>query len=183
MIPCVRCCGLLAAMLLSSAAIAAEPVFKCVDAQGAVAYQDKPCPRAAQQTEVEPSEHVSPPAGAPDEPAARAPAARDASAPRTPRAPTAAAVPAESWQCNASDGEVFYRHDVCPDTITTTITQVCGKRGCIDRTNTAHVTASAVTRAEACGQIHAPAAGDRPGHQHDQTVSTYEHDLGHDPCD
>ena len=173
----------------------AQTVFKCVDAHGNVSYQGKPCPLAATQTQMELSGEnaklAAPNAAAPKGTRAAAQTPADSSAPVPPAgsatAATAADSPssnaaAESWQCTASDGEVFYRHDACPGTITTTITQVCGKRGCFDQTNIAQVSAKAIPREEACSQINARMVSDRAGHQHDQTVSTYEHDLGHDPC-
>jgi len=39
-----------------------------------------------------------------------------------------------------------------------------------------------VPRDEACQRIHSAGAIGRAGHQHDEDVSTYDRNLGRDPC-
>jgi hypothetical protein len=44
------------------------------------------------------------------------------------------------------------------------------------------VSSSRIPRDEACREIHTAGSIGRAGHQHDENVSTYEHNLGRDPC-
>jgi hypothetical protein len=155
-----------------------------MDAQGALAYQQLPC--AADQTEG--SLRLAPePAYAPS-PQYRieAPTAqRVAYAARERRDSPERAT---SWECRASDGQVFYRHSTCPRSIAAdaTATHIGGRNP--SRSNHGEVrgnvpvTSRRIPREEACAQIHAAGAVGRSGHEHDDDVGTYERNLGRDPC-
>ena len=99
-----------------------------------------------------------------------------------------------SWECRASDGEVFYRHARCPHSVpgdgvmrstgTYAISRGRGKRGgARDAWSPVPLHARKVSRAQACRQINAVAAVDRDGSARDERASAYEHDVGRDPCD
>lgn len=156
--------------VLSAMAVAwpahAQSVYRCRDAKGALAFQDKPCAAGQAQKEVA------------IEPAPAYAASPDYSVGKPERASRVARVPARasarnaepmSFECRAANGEVFYRHGRCPATIR-------GKgRGA---TSTA-VTSSAIPRAEACARM---AHTSHAGSERDETVSTYERNQGRDPC-
>jgi len=144
----------------------AQSVYRCRDVHGALAFQDKPCAAGQVQKEVAiepaPAYAASPDYGV--EKSSRAPRAARSSS-RT----AARSTEPMSFECRAANGEVFYRHGRCPATIR-------GKgRGA---TSTA-VTSSAIPRAEACARM---AHTSHAGHERDETVSTYERNLGRDPC-
>jgi hypothetical protein len=88
------------------------------------------------------------------------------------------------YECRASDGEVFYRLGGCPRSIAagsdgSTGGKKGGKKGAA---GTVSVSARPIPRAEACAEMHRAGAVGRSGHEHDETVSTYDRDLGRDPC-
>jgi hypothetical protein len=47
---------------------------------------------------------------------------------------------------------------------------------------TLHVSSQRIAREEACREIQRAGAAGRAGHEHDEVVSSYEHNLGRDPC-
>jgi hypothetical protein len=108
----MRAPRLLAAMLaLSSATAAAEDVYKCTNAQGDVAYQDRPCPANAQEAQLHLPD-APPPAPAP--PVAAEPALESAppqsAQPLQPRAP----LPALFVCQNAEDGSIYVSENGAP---------------------------------------------------------------------
>lgn len=154
---------LLLLALLATSPLNAQSVLRCVDEHGVVAFQDHPCVAGQFQREVviEPAPEYQP---SPDY--AASPARQKRAATR-PARPQHAAEP-RSFECRAANGEVFFRHDRCPSSIR-------GARG----TPSISVRASEVSRGEACRRIEHPA---RSGHERDDRVSTYERNLGRDPC-
>ena len=109
----------LAVLLLAgyAAGVRAE-VYKCTDAQGAASFQDRPCAQAANQSVVAlapaPAYVASPTYAVERETnphgARRVAPARVASR----RGEATAAV---SYECRTADGQVFYRHSVCPHSV------------------------------------------------------------------
>lgn len=154
-------------LIVVATSLNAAPVYRCKAAGGVVAYQDQPCATGQRQSivKITPAATYAPPphyvvnkTGHP-----RTHATRRRHRHKTPI----------SYECRASDGEVFYRHGGCPHSVASA-TQP-GHR--------ANVSSRRVSRSRACAQIRRAGAIGRRGHQHDQVVSTYERDLGHDPCD
>ncbi len=173
----------------------ATPVFKCVDAQGHVAFRDSPCPPRMHQTRI--ALHPLPTIGDADEVAAeRARASaprhvRTAGHPRRHRSPRRRAKPKMSWECRAADGEVFYRHTRCPssvrgDGVVRVDYAARMSREYPHRRHNAwsrvRVHGSRIPRAEACRRIRSPGAAGRDGHLRDAHVSTYARLTGRDPC-
>lgn len=172
----------------------AASVYRCVDAHGHLAYQDTPCAARAYERKVD--VQPQPLIGAPGEHAARVAAhTRHASVPHS-RARTrrpARAKPAMSWECRAADGEVFYRHTRCPGSIPGDGVvrwkdggdPPSGKppRHRRNAWGAVSVHGRKISRAEACRRIHSAGAAGRDGHARDETVSTYDHLMGRDPCD
>lgn len=175
----------------------AASVYRCVDAHGHLAYRDTPCATHARERKVD--LQSQPLIGAPGEHAARAAAtthprthsrahARHASATARRRKTD----PPTSWECRAADGEVFYRHTRCPGSVpgdgTVRNDYVVKTKSSRTRSRQGawgHVPVHGkkISRSEACRRIHSAGAAGRDGHARDETVSTYDHLMGRDPCD
>lgn len=166
------------------AGVRADSVYKCTDAQGAVAYQSRACSPQQDETQVAimpaPARTPSPSYGA----AAEKPLQR-VHVERTSR-PVATRSAAVSYECRVADGQVFFRHSPCPHSVPADTAAYGGKpRGRRDSGSGARslsVSARVVPREEACAQMHRAGAIGRAGRAHDEDVSTYERNLGHDPC-
>ncbi|HEY8229021.1 MAG TPA: DUF4124 domain-containing protein [Rhodanobacteraceae bacterium] len=172
----------------------AASVYRCVDAHGHLAYQDTPCATHARERKLD--LQPQPLIGAPGEHAARAAETthrRDTTRSRKKSRRTARAKPVTSWECRAADGEVFYRHTRCPGSIPGDGVvrwqdggdPPSGKRSRHRRNawGAVPVHGKKITRTEACRRIHSAGAAGRDGHARDETVSTYDHLMGRDPCD
>lgn len=186
---------------LVAASAHAASIYKCLDAHGHLAYQDTPCAARTQQREID--VQPLPTIGDPSEVAASKRAltryaqasSRSARARRgTHRSSHPARKKSEtSWECRAVDGELFYRHTRCPGSIPGDGVvrwqdggdPPSGKRSRRRRNawGTVSVHGKKITRAEACRRIHSAGAAGRDGHARDETVSTYDHLMGRDPCD
>jgi hypothetical protein len=89
-----------------------------------------------------------------------------------------------SYECRAANGELFYRHGACPKQITAKSKSSGGnarKRGASD-TQTYAVSAQPLARGEVCRQMARAGSIGRAGHERDESVSTYDKNLGRDPC-
>lgn len=172
----------------------AASIYRCADAHGHLAYQDTPCATQSRQRELD--VQPQPLIGAPGEHAARAAAGTHhrsvAHPPRRTRR-SARVKQVMSWECRAADGEVFYRHTHCPGSIPGDGVvrwqdggdPPSGKRSRHRRNawGAVSVHGRKITRVEACRRIHSAGAAGRDGHAGDETVSTYYHLMGRDPCE
>ena len=172
---------LLALVLIAAAFDAcASKAYKCTNSEGAVAYQQVPCAPGSvgHRFRFAPAPVAAPPP---------AEAPRERKAPRAQRRPpvrAAAAPPATSYECRVANGEVFYLHGPCPAAVVA-VSEVRRNRGRGRSATPAQMTAVSprvIARADACRRIHAASASGRAGHERDETVSTYEKNLGRDPC-
>lgn len=172
------CRGLLAVLCLALpiAGSAAPKVYRCAAGAGPAIYQDRPCADPARQRVIEFA--PAPVADAPLVDAARA-SPRPPSAPRTPKRKAMPRAEVTSWECRAANGEVFYRHSRCPGSIPGNATGARGKRS---GAGGVAVRAIELPRREACRRIRSGGASGRAGRARDETVSTYERNLGRDPC-
>jgi hypothetical protein len=182
--PNVRRFAVRALALVSLAVVAhathAESVFRCRAADGAVAFQDHPCSAGAATSVVEiaPSPKFSPsPAYGVEHGDRVAHAAHERGS--APRGRHENAHEPMSYECRAANGDVFYRHAACPKQI--------GKSGGSGRSrgrggasDTIAVSGEALPRGEACRRM-ASGVG-RSGRDRDETVSSYDKNLGRDPC-
>jgi hypothetical protein len=175
--------GLLAAAWMCGTAHA-ESVFKCRGSDGLVAFQDHPCARAEVQSEVE--LEPAPPAAVvvvaeAEQRADRT--SRKAAHGQTGYGHTAKAkTDVVSYECRADNGELFYRHGACPKQIRAAATKSgASPRGKAGAQSYA-VTAQALDRGEVCRRIARAGSIGRAGHERDETVSTYDRNLGRDPC-
>jgi hypothetical protein len=154
--------------------VRAGAVYKCVDGSGATAFQDRPCAAAQDQREIEivpAPAHVSPPQYAVETHAQRA-NYRESRSPSRP-------VRATAYECRASDGRVFYRLGACPRSLAAEGGAVRGKSR---SGNAVSVSGHAIARDEACAQMRRAGSIGRGGHEFDEQVSTYDKNLGRDPC-
>jgi len=163
--------------------VRAESVYKCVDAHGAIAYQAQTCDASQRQSVI----NIPPaplPAPAPHYVLAR----QDEQAARPLHAARERASREMAYECRVSDGRVFYRLAACPHSIAresmnAAATSHHGKSGSTRSSGgAAQVASRRVPREEACREIHRAGAIGRDGHEFDEHVSTYERNLGHDPC-
>ena len=198
----LRWLGALVLLLAMQGAHGAS-IFKCVDASGTVAFQDTACVKQATQNEVDvrgqplidPTappyladvSHESVRGGTHDRKHADGRARASLHRPHEDKERV-------SYECRATDGEVFYRHARCPHSVSGDGIARFGSDQ--SRTGSRHgghgsragawgsvsVTSREIPRDEACRRINAAGADGRDGHARDEQVSVYEHDLGRDPC-
>lgn len=100
-----------AILAVASATVAAEDVYKCINPDGAVAYQDHPCAAGANESQIRlPNPPPAPPAPLPTDTAPTAPPTRPPPEPVQPRAPLPAL-----WACeNAEDGSRYFSENGNP---------------------------------------------------------------------
>lgn len=171
----------LAGLLLLSLAFGARAgsVYKCVDASGVAAFQDRPCATAQGQSEVE----IAPaPVYAPSPQYAIETHPRRENSRNAYRAPRAQAH-GMAYECRVSDGRVFYRLGSCPRSLAaegggTSHGKGRGRSG----GTSVSVSGHPVPREDACMQMRRASSIGRGGHEYDEHVSTYDKNLGRDPC-
>lgn len=165
-------------LLLAAASAQAGSVYRCRGTDGRVAYQDRPCTGAQQQTRIE---LATPPAPAASPDYGVTAAARPKSSSRGLRASGRAGARGESssYECRGANGEVFYRHWACPKSIPA---PGAGGRRRSGEASSVAVTAAPLTRAEACRRLAAAGSIGRRGRDRDERVTTYERNAGRDPC-
>ena len=168
-----------AALCAMSRTAHAESVYKCRALDAAVAYQDHACAGGAAESNVEiaPAPPASP---SPDYGRDAHEARRSTHAAASSRAATHERREAVSYECRAADGELFYRHAGCPGRITADTGS--GKRGRGSASSSYAVTSQALPRGEVCRRIAAAGSIGRAGRARDESVSTYDRNLGRDPC-
>ncbi|WP_257387129.1 DUF4124 domain-containing protein [Tahibacter caeni] len=177
-------------------------IHRCTGSDGTPAFQDRPCaPQQQSGVVVLRAEPVAVESAAASvtrnerqvDSRVRATAKngsaramKSAMRPRSRRGATAVAATGagSSWECRAANGEIFYQHGPCPAAVTGHFEQrtsaTRGRRR--SDAQTVPVAGRPVARAEACRRIHAASASDRAGHERDEDVTTYERNLGRDPC-
>jgi hypothetical protein len=178
---------LLILLLLGMAGgVRAASVYKCTGTQGEVAYQSQPCPEGQQARAIEiapaPVFTPSPHYAIDHDETARS----TRTATRSRAVERREAVPV-SYECRAADGQLFYRHGSCPHSIPAAHAHGAGvsthgKGAGRGSSATVSVSAQRIAREDACHEIQRAGAAGRAGHEHDEVVSTYEHNLGRDPC-
>lgn len=175
---------LIVLLLASYATGVRAEVYKCTDAHGATSFQDRPCAQAANQSVVA----LAPAPAYAESPQYAVDREKDVSVVHRARQP---AHRSEShadgaYECRTSDGQVFYRHGVCPRSVaavdpgSTHRGRIAGAKGAA--TKSVAVTSTRIARADACYEMRRASAAGRSGRIHDQDVSTYDKNLGRDPC-
>jgi len=157
----------------------ADSIYKCRSADGPISFQDHPC--LAMQSESRMELPAAPPVSAsPD----YGHASRDDAAPGAHVLPKMHAPSADrrepvSFECHAANGEVFYRHGACPKQISDGDARTKARPRSGSSAQTFAVSGQALPRSEACRRMAATA---RSGHERDDRASTYDRNLGRDPC-
>lgn len=166
---------LVALLIAGTMTIAAEStvVHRCVGADGTPRYQDAPCAAgdAADRMELKAPEVTAPIADAAPAPPPQPEAPLDQ--PRPPPRPQLM-----SWRCEVENGETYFRHDGCPDSIVEPVAYSTGF-GAFAGHAYLRVWAYRVPRDEACREIR---HGARFGDERDQRASPYEKLSGKDLC-
>lgn len=179
----------LAVLLLAAyAAGARAEVYKCIDAHGATMFQDRPCAVAAEQSVVAIAPapaHAKSPEYAVERATNTRGVRRAAHAGAGLRHGEASA--ATSYECRTADGQVFYRHGACPHSVAAIDAQGSthsghGAAAKSSASKSVAVTSTRIARADACYELRRAGAAGRRGRNHDEDVSTYDKNLGRDPC-
>jgi len=169
-------------------------VYKCVLEDGSTTFSDTPCAEHAEVYEVRETYKS-------DFPALRAPRVMASPSHEEPKLPTD--VPptgnkpetktqeAISYQCSALSGEIWYQHSPCPQRITgRQVSPVSGIEantgkpiaGVVLSDKEFAVEEQIVSRERACREIYRHATSNRSGAERDERYSTYDRNLGRDPC-
>lgn len=180
------CAALVLLLMLAAAHRAnAESVYKCRNVRGDVAYQDHACANAQQETQIEIAKAPSP-ADSPEygvashaRPVSKADAMHASSRHGRGRGNEHEVM---SYECRASNGDVFYRHSGCPKSIKAQNVARAGGRRKQQGSTSVSVSAVTLSRSEACRRLAAGGSIGRAGHEHDEQVSTYDRNAGRDPC-
>ncbi|WP_440225164.1 DUF4124 domain-containing protein [Dokdonella sp. MW10] len=153
--------------------LSAQVVYRCTGEDGSTVFQDRACThgtRLVMPAEPAPSHATAPRERTTTTSRGKRPAAS------TPRNAPARAVTSNAWECRASGGAVFYRFSTCPATLPAKGTKGTRAHG---TKPPERVQARAITLPEACRRMR---ANGREGREHDDRISTYDRNLGRDPC-
>ena len=164
----------LLALIFLCAGVRAESIYKCTAADGATAYQATPCAAAqtARTVDIAPAPAFVPsPVYALDNRKAttRVESRRELHASRKKNE--------MAFECRGSGGEVFYRLGHCPHSVASESTDK--KAG---GAKSVSVSGHPVTRSDACSEMRRAGAIGRKGHEFDERISSYDRNVGNDPC-
>jgi hypothetical protein len=181
-----------ASLLCAAGGAHAASIYRCVAANGRIAFRDTPCATHARQTKMSLAGLPLIDPGAPrHRPARRSRAPSKRSLSRHRHARVHRQTGPTSWECRAADGEVFYRHTRCPGSVpgdgvvriryaeTFRASHPRKRRNAWSRVPVHGVR---IPRAEACRRIRSAGAAIRDGHRRDAHVSTYDRLMGRGPC-
>ncbi len=160
---------MIATSMFTTESIAAQSILKCIDREGRVAFQDEPC--ATGQRE-QPVAIVPAPPSAPSLEYSKPDRGENSRPPRAKAAVRQAIV--YSFECRTESGALFYRHDHCPGSI--------DRSGLIGGRHSAareKVRGTRIPRLDACRGMRSVG---RDGREFDDAPSTYDRNLGRDPC-
>ena len=164
---------LLLILLLLCNGVHAATAYKCMDASGAVAFQAVPCAESQHATAID----LAPSPAAAPSPHYALEHDRPSSFYRH-DVHVAHAKTEMAYECRTGNGEVFYRLSHCPRSVADKSDNHRGK----DATHAGTVSSHPVTRAMACSEMRRAGAVGRKGHEYDESISTYDRNLGNDPC-
>lgn len=159
------------AIALAPPLVVAQPqsFYKCIDSQSQVSFQDVPCDPALREQKV--TIASAPPADSSPEYAT--PDRRENSRQRRAKRSAPQAID-YSFECRTESGAVFYRHARCPGSIDRS-GSIGGRRGVSHE----KVQARRIPRHDACHDMRSVG---RDGREFDDVPSTYDRNLGRDPC-
>ncbi len=162
---------LLGLVPLSSSSVWAQTpsIFKCADRDNHVAFQDKPCASGLREQRVI-IDPAPPPGSSPDYSRT---SPRDGPVKQRTKSGSRRQI-VYSFECRTKSGALFYRHNRCPASI--------DRRGLMGGRSGAPpeaVRAQRIERLDACRGLRTVG---RDGREFDEVPSTYERNLGRDPC-
>lgn len=153
--------------------VRATTAYKCTDAEGAISFQSTACAPSQRASEIElaPARPSAPSPQYALEPRHATPSYR--------REVRVAHAKAEmAYECRTSGGDAFYRLSHCPHSVGEKSDDRRGKNA----THSAAVSSHPVTRETACSEMRRAGAAGRKGHEYDESISSYDRNLGNDPC-
>ena len=164
----------LLALIFACAGVRAGSVYKCVARDGAIAYQSTPCDQSqtTHTVDIAPAPALAPsPVYALDKakPPSRIESRRELHASRKKTE--------MAFECRGSGGEVFYRLGHCPHSVAGASSD--RKSG---GAKSVSVSGHPVARSEACSEMRRAGAIGRKGHEFDESISSYDRNVGNDPC-
>jgi hypothetical protein len=164
-------------MLLLAAGVRAESVYKCVGGD-VIAYQSKPCADMSRATVID----IAPaPAFAPSPTYAISKPHKE-TASFTKRNMHAERKPIKNaFECRGSDGTVFYRLGHCPRSVAGDAQDRHGGAKA-NAAKSVSISGHPVSRDEACAEMRRAGAIGRKGHEFDESISTYDRNIGNGPC-
>ena len=176
----MRCLIVLLALVATFDCEAAK-AYKCINSEGDVAYLQVPCPAGHVERRFVFAPEPIVTAAKPEPPRTARKASR---AQRRQPARVNAEPVASSYECRVAHGEVFYLHGPCPAAVVAagSVKRDRGRGRTATPAQMTAVSARPIARQDACRRIHAASASGRAGHERDEDVSTYEKNLGRDPC-
>ncbi|MEP6482959.1 MAG: DUF4124 domain-containing protein [Rudaea sp.] len=165
------------ALLFVCAGVRAESVYKCTSADGSIAYQASPCAdtQRSHVVDIAPSPAFAP---SPHYAINTLKPTRMALNKREPHAERSHADMA--YECRGSGGEVFYRLGHCPHSVADESDKQHGKSGA--STKSVSVSGHPVSRSLACSEMRRAGSIGRKGHAFDEAISSYDRNVGNDPC-
>jgi hypothetical protein len=173
--------------LFSLDCYAGEVVYRCVPATGgATVYQSTPCGKNSEVVKIRKEDQARLLLRAMEREALVSPVSSfiPVQTPRQPDPQSQSAIstsPAPSFKCLTADGKVFYRHDACPAASpVVVVTDVQTRRGIrqVKTVDYVPVSSAPVSQEEACREIRKTSRSSKM----DQKYSSYDRNLGRDPC-
>jgi len=158
---------------------AQQTVYRCVEEDGSTTFSDQPCSEDPDVLHIEESHNPAPPRQ-------YLPRASTANNDDTGRANSSPAPPSSrqaiSYRCSIDTGEVWYLHSPCPSRVTIReIEDLEFEEGWAEVSREVTVDQTEVSRSSACSQIYAVGTS-RRGSDRDESYTTYERNMGRDPC-
>jgi hypothetical protein len=86
----------------------------------------------------------------------------------------------DAFECRGSDGTLFYRLGHCPRSVGGGERDHHGAAS--GAAKSVSVSGHPVSRDEACAEMRRSGAIGRKGHEFDESISTYDRNIGNDPC-
>ena len=161
--------AVIATCVVTTESVTAQSILKCVDRDGHIAFQDRPCATGQREQQV-----VIAPAPPSVESLENSKPVRGENSPRqSAKAPARQAV-IYSYECRTDSGALFFRHDHCPGSIDRS--GLIGGRRSAAREK---VRGTRIPRLDACRGMRSVG---RDGREFDDAPSTYDRNLGRDPC-
>ena len=163
-------------LMLVAAGVHAESVYKCTGGD-VIAYQSKPCADMSRATviDIDPAPVFAP---SPTYAISKPHFETALSTKRNMHAERKSVK--DAFECHGTDSTVFYRLGHCPRSVGGDAQDRHG--GAKAAAKSVSVSGHPVSRDEACAEMRRAGAIGRKGREFDESISTYDRNLGKDPC-